>query len=129
MDSILDSVKDKLDIEVEGYDAFDETLIDHINSVLMICFQLGVGPSTPFTITGRDETWSDFFAGCKNKGLAAVKSYMFLKVKLLFDPPDSGVLYEAMERQVAEYEWRLNVQAETPEYGVEVYTNADEDGS
>lgn len=109
MESILDSIKKLLGIESE-YDAFDTDVIIHINSVFMVLNQLGVGPEAPFVIRGRDEQWSDFDS---NIGLVeAVKSYMYLKIRLLFDPPNSGVLHEAMERQISEFEWRLNIQAE-----------------
>lgn len=109
MESILDSIKKLLGIESE-YDAFDTDVIIHINSVFMVLNQLGVGPKDPFVIRGRDEQWSDFDP---NIGLVeAVKSYMYLKIRLLFDPPNSGVLHEAMERQISEFEWRLNIQAE-----------------
>lgn len=109
MESILDSIKKLLGIESE-YDAFDTDVIIHINSVFMVLNQLGVGPKDPFVIRGCDEQWSDFDP---NIGLVeAVKSYMYLKIRLLFDPPNSGVLHEAMERQISEFEWRLNIQAE-----------------
>ena len=109
MDSILTSVKKMLGIE-EVYDHFDPDIIMHINSVFMILNQLGVGPATPFMITGLDETWNDYFVD--STPIELVKSYMYLKVRLIFDPPTTGVLHEAMERQVKEFEWRLNVQAE-----------------
>lgn len=109
MDSILTSVKKMLGIEAE-YKHFDNDLIMHINSVLLILNQIGVGPKTPFVITGEDETWVDFFAD--NTPIELVKSYVYLKTRLLFDPPTTGVLHEAMERQVTEFEWRLNIQVE-----------------
>lgn len=109
MDSILTSVKKMLGIEAD-YEHFDTDLIMHINSVLLILNQLGVGPLTPFTITGTDETWSDFFSDVAV--IELVKSYVYLKVRLIFDPPSTGVLHEAMERQIVEFEWRLNAQVE-----------------
>lgn len=109
MESILQSVKKMLGIEPE-YGHFDSDIIMHINSVLLILNQLGVGPSNPYLITGADETWNDFFVD--NTPIELVKSYIYLKVRLIFDPPTTGVLHEAMERQVKEFEWRLNVQAE-----------------
>ena len=110
-DSILNSIKKLLGIE-EDYNAFDDDLIIHINSVMVVLTQLGIGPKDFFMITGPEETWSQFF-GDSNK-IALVKTYVYLKVRLLFDPPDSGVLHEAVERQIQEFEWRLNVEAETP---------------
>lgn len=109
MDSILLSVKKMLGISKE-YDHFDSDLIMHINSVFLILNQLAVGPKTPFSITGEDETWNDFFSDSVTIDL--VKSYTYLKVRLIFDPPTTGVLHEAMERQIQEFEWRLNTQVE-----------------
>lgn len=109
MESILTSVKKMLGI-TEEYEHFDNDLIMHINSVFMILNQIGVGPNKPYTITGSDETWNDFFLD--TDPIELVKSYIYLKVRLIFDPPTTGVLHEAMERQITEFEWRLNVQAE-----------------
>lgn len=109
MDSILESVKKMLGIESD-YEHFDPDIVMHINSVFLILNQLGVGPEKPYAITSADETWNDFFL--ESDVINLVKSYMYLKVRLIFDPPTTGVLHEAMERQVQEFEWRLNVQAE-----------------
>lgn len=109
MDSILTSVKKMLGID-PSYEYFDPDIIMHTNSVFLILNQIGVGPKTPFMITGSDETWNDFFLDDTPNEL--VKSYIYLKVRLIFDPPTTGVLHEAMERQIQEFEWRLNVQAE-----------------
>lgn len=105
-ESILTSIKKLLGIAPE-YTQFDADLIMHINSVFMILNQLGVGPPTPMVISGDSQTWSEFMA---NEGTSQlVKSYMFLKVKLLFDPPQNGTLVQAMKDQIAEFEWRSNV--------------------
>lgn len=109
MDSILASVKKMLGIEKE-YTHFDQDIVIHINGVFMILNQMGVGPETAFFITGYNEEWSDFTSDISK--LLLVQSYMYLKVKLVFDPPSTGVLHEAMERQIQEFEWRLNVQGE-----------------
>lgn len=109
MDSILNSVKKMIGFS-EDYDVFDPDLIMHINSAFSVLTQLGVGPKNGFSISGADETWSLYFAG--QEPIEMVKSYMYLKVRLLFDPPNVGVLHEAMERQVQEFEWRLNVAAD-----------------
>lgn len=106
MESILISVKKMLGI-TEEYEHFDADLIMHINSVFMILTQLGVGSDKGFVIKGKDETWADFIP--EEKKLELVKSYMHLKVKLLFDPPMSSTVMEAMNRQISEFEWRLNV--------------------
>lgn len=109
MGSILTSVKKMLGIG-EEYEHFDQDLVIHINSVFMILNQLGVGPVQGFFITGKEQTWEEFLINPVM--LELVKSYVYLKVGLIFDPPTSGVLHEAKERQVKEFEWRINLQAE-----------------
>jgi hypothetical protein len=99
-----------LGIEQE-YTHFDQDIIIDINSVLMILTQIGVGPETGFSITGENETWSDFLPD--TKGFESIKSFIYLKVRILFDPPTSSIVMEAMERQIKEFEWRLNVNAES----------------
>ncbi len=109
MDSILTSIKKMLGI-IEEYEHFDADLIMHINSVFMILTQLGVGPPTGFSIKGKDELWSEFISD--ESQLALVKSYMHLKVKLMFDPPLGSAVIEVMNRQISEFEWRLNAAVE-----------------
>lgn len=106
MESILTSVKKMLGI-TEEYDHFDPDIIMHINSVFMILQQIGVGPENGFYIEDDTATWADFLTDPVR--LPIVKSYMFLKVRMLFDPPASSVVMEAMKQMAAEYEWRLNV--------------------
>lgn len=106
MESILTSIKKLLGIE-EEYTQFDNDIIMHINSVFLNLTQLGVGPADGFLIEDDTATWEDFI-GDSNQ-LQAVKSYMYLKVKLLFDPPLSSSVIESMNRMIAELEWRLNV--------------------
>lgn len=108
MDSILGSVRKLIGGVDDEESPFDADLIIHINSVFTILNQLGVGPKTPFMIEDGTATWSDFFNDTEVVNL--VKSYVYLKVKLMFDPPSTGVLHEAMERQIQEFEWRLTVQ-------------------
>lgn len=110
MESILTSIKKLLGI-AEEYDHFDADLIMHINSVLTILTQLGVGPSEGFRIEDDSATWEDFIEDDPN--LESVKSYIHMKVKLLFDPPTSSAVIESMNRIISEFEWRLNVTAET----------------
>lgn len=110
MESILTSIKKLLGI-AEEYEHFDPDIIMHINSVFMILNQLGVGPSEVFAIEDETSTWSEFATDTTN--INAVKSYMYLKVKLLFDPPLSGSVTESINRMVNEFEWRLNVEAES----------------
>lgn len=112
MDSILISIKKMLGI-TEEYEHFDADLIMHINSVFMILRQLGVGPEEGFSITGATETWDSFLQD--NPRLELVKSYIYLKVKMIFDPPLGSAVMEAMNRQIAEFEWRLNVAVDPGE--------------
>lgn len=102
-ESILTSIKKLLGI-TEEYAHFDTDIIMHINSVFMILMQLGIGPAEGFSITGDSEVWSDFLSDAT--WFESVKSYVYLKVKLIFDPPQSGTLLNAMEKQVSEFEWR-----------------------
>ena len=110
MDSILTSIKLMLGITEECTD-FDSQLILHINSVFMTLHQLGVGPTEGFRIENDSAIWSDYII--EEDNLDAVKSYINLKVKLLFDPPLGAAVLEATKQMVNELEWRLNVQAET----------------
>ena len=110
MDNILSSIKKLLGIPTEET-AFDSDIIMHINSVFMILNQLGVGPSSGFSISDDYALWSDFIPDGQN--LELVKSYMYMKVRLMFDPPSSSAVLSAMEKSISEFEWRLNVQAET----------------
>ena len=112
MESILISIKKLLGI-TEEYDQFDPDIIMHINSVFMVLTQLGVGPSEGFSIEDDTSVWSDFIQDT-NK-IEAVKSYIYLKVKLAFDPPLSSAVIESMNRLINELEWRLNVAAESTE--------------
>lgn len=109
MESILLSIKKLLGIE-EDYKHFDVDIIMHINSVFMILTQLGVGPSEGFQIKDELASWNDFISDTIK--LESVKSYMYLKVKLLFDPPSSSSIIDSMNRMISEFEWRLNVSAE-----------------
>lgn len=109
-DSILTSIKKLLGI-TEDYEYFDQDIIMHINSVLMILTQLGVGPSQGFSITDKSATWNEFIPEGQN--IESVKSYVYQKVRLIFDPPSSNALIESMNRMINEFEWRLNVAAES----------------
>lgn len=104
--SILTSIKKMLGI-AEDYTEFDEDIITHINSVFLNLTQLGVGPEEGFMIEDDTAVWEDFIDDSIQ--LQAVKTYMYLKVKLLFDPPLSSSVTESFTRTIAELEWRLNV--------------------
>ena len=109
MDSILTSVKKMLGIAEDCTD-FDADIIMHINTVFMILNQLGVGPSTCFTIEDDIPTWRDFIPDGQN--LEMVKSYMYMKVRLLFDPSASSTVMQSMNQAISEMEWRLNVSVD-----------------
>ena len=104
--SILTSIKKMLGV-AEDYTEFDEDIITHINSVFLNLTQLGVGPEEGFMIENDTAVWEDFIVDSIQ--LQAVKTYMYLKVKLLFDPPLSSSVTESFTRIIAELEWRLNV--------------------
>lgn len=110
MESILTSIKKMLGI-VEEYEHFDADLIMHINSVLSILTQLGVGPSEGFSIADKTTTWSEFLPA--NKNLESVKTYVYMKVKLIFDPPLSSSVSEAMNRMISELEFRILIEADS----------------
>lgn len=111
MDSILTSIKKLLGIAQECTD-FDMDLIIHINSVLMILTQLGVGPEKGFTIKDSRDLWEDFLEDDLSK-LEAVRTFVYLKVRLIFDPPSNSAVIESINRTISELEWRLNVAAES----------------
>lgn len=110
MESILNTIKKMLGPS-EEYDQFDTDIITHINTVFMTLTQLGVGPSDGFYIEDDTTTWLEFVPDLKN--FQAIKTYIYLKAKLVFDPPQSSSVIEAMNKQIAELEWRLNHAAET----------------
>lgn len=108
--SILTSIKKLLGISAECTD-FDTDIIIHINTVFMVLNQLGVGPTEIFSIEDASSLWSDFIT--EKDDLEAIKTYIHLKVRLIFDPPLSTAVSEAMKQHINELEWRLNVQAES----------------
>lgn len=112
MESILTSVKKQLGI-AEEYTHFDADLIMHINSVFNILTQLGVGPAEGFYIEDDSAEWYDFMED--NVKLQMVKSYVGMKVRLMFDPPSSSAVMESMNRMIGELEWRLNVTVDPGE--------------
>lgn len=120
MDSILTSIKKLLGIS-EDYTAFDTDIIMHINSVFMILNQLGVGPAEGFSIEDSSSEWSEFVSD--NMQIESVKSYVYLKVRLLFDPPTSSAVIESTNRLISELEWRLNVAVDNGKSSEEVDSN------
>lgn len=109
MDSILHTIKKLLGI-AEDYDHFDVDLIIHINSVFIILNQIGIGPKDSFSIVDDTAVWSDFIAD--DRQLESVKSYVYLKVKKIFDPPLSSVTAGAIDSVITELENRLNLTHE-----------------
>lgn len=108
-ENILDSTKKVLGLDAD-YKAFDEDIKMHINSVFSILHQLGVGPDEGFFLVDDAAVWDDFIQDRKNINL--VKTLVYLRVRLLFDPPATSFAIAAMEKQITEFEWRLNVQRE-----------------
>lgn len=105
-DSILETVRKLIGGEENG-EAFDQDLIIHINSVFEILYQLGVGTDTPFYITDETSKWSDFIDGARFRSCV---SYVVLRVKILFDTPNSSFVTSAIKDEMRELEWRLTVQ-------------------
>ena len=101
-DSILISVKKMLGVD-SGFDAFDLDIIMDINSVFFIMAQMGIGKQ--FRIEDESSTWSEYLEG--REDLEPVKTYMYAKVRQMFDPPTSGILADALDKTVKELEWRL----------------------
>ena len=104
--SILKSTKKILSVG-EADTSFDVDIMLHINSVLSILTQVGIGPANGYSIEDDTATW-DTFIGTDPR-LNLVKTYLYLKVRLMFDPPGTSYAIDAMEKQIAEFEWRLNV--------------------
>lgn len=103
-EQILASIKHLLLVD-ESYTVFDEDIRMHINTILSNLVQMGVGPINGFAVLDGTETWSDFVDD--DTKLQQVKTYVYLKCRLLFDPPQSSALIESINRQAAELEWRL----------------------
>lgn len=108
-DSILDSVKKVLMIAPEDT-AFDVDILMHINSVFADLHQLGVGPSAGYSIQDSTQTWPEYIDG--DNRLNSVASYMYLRVRLMFDPPETSHAREAFKNQAEKWEWLLNVHSD-----------------
>lgn len=106
MNSILNDIKKLLGLD-PSYTVFDQDIIIHINSVFMILRQLGVGPEEGYKIEDANNIWSEFSED--NIFIESVKTYIYLKVKMYFDPPQNSAHAQAIQAQIAELEWRLNV--------------------
>lgn len=110
MESILTSIKKLLGI-TEEQTSFDPDIIMHINTVFSILTQLGVGPSTGVFISDELDTWDEFIPEGAN--LELVKTYVYMKVRLMFDPPSSSAAMDAINKNISELEWRINTMVET----------------
>ncbi|QDH85243.1 virion structural protein [Gordonia phage Kenosha] len=108
-ESILNSTKKMLGIDAD-YDAFDMDVILHINGALSTLNQLGLGPEEGFMIEDETAEWGDLLED--DMRLNSVKSLIYLKVRLVFDPPSTSFVLSAMQEQIKELEWRLNVYRE-----------------
>lgn len=108
-DSILNSIKSMLGIDGEDTN-FDRELIIYINGALMIINQLGVGPSG-YTIAGKTNTWDEFLED--RTDLELVKTNIYLRVRLIFDPPQNSFLVAAIKEQITEYDWRIELNHKT----------------
>lgn len=110
MESILTSIKKLLGI-TEEYEHFDTDIIMYINDAFMTLRQVGVGPPMGFFIEDDTAVWTDFLSDSTK--IEGAKTYVYLSVRLVFDPPASSAAVAAMERKMRELEWRLNVASET----------------
>ena len=110
MESILTSIKKLLGIG-EEYEHFDQDIIIHINTVFGVLTQLGVGPSKGFSIKDASAIWDDFIPEGQNYEM--IKTYVYLKVRLIFDPPLNSSVIESINRTISELEWRILHTAET----------------
>ena len=107
-DRILPSIKKLLGM-TDDYDYFDQDIIIHINTAFATLKQIGVGPTNGFYISGDDTTWSEFVTTGTYED---VKTYVYLRVKLVFDPPSSSAAMESYKAMINELEWRLQVESD-----------------
>jgi len=105
--SILQTIKKMLGI-ADDETAFDVDIINYINLVMLTLKQLGIGPDTGFIVSDKNDYWSDFIDD--ESILGSVQTYIYAKVKLIFDPPSSSTMAEALKSLISETEWRLNIE-------------------
>lgn len=103
-ESILTSIKEMLGL-TEEYTSFDRTIIMHINSVFTILSQLGIGPDGGYRIEDKDNEWNEYIS--EEDNLESVKTYIYLKVRLVFDPPANSFHTQTIKEEITELEWRL----------------------
>lgn len=112
MESILTSIKKLLGI-TEDETHFDQDIIMHINSVFSILTQMGVGPVDGFVIRDSNSVWNDFIKD--DTRLELIKSYVHMKVRLMFDPPASSTILQSINSLISELEWRISVTVDPKE--------------
>ncbi len=112
MDSILDSVKSYCGILPDDT-SFDSDIIMSINAIMVVLNQFGVGPSAPFVVDDSSQTWSDFLG---DKPIGGVQEYVNMRVRMLFDPPASSYVKQALDEQIDEFEWRILVEVDKVDY-------------
>ena len=108
METILNTIKKLLGIQQE-YEYFDEDIMIHIKTAFASLNQLGVGPAEGFYMDDKTALWDDYITSIN---MQMIKSYIYLKVRILFDPPTSSVLMDSMNRSIAELEWRLYLEGD-----------------
>ena len=114
--SILRTIKALLGPDSD-YTVFDQDILIFINGALSTLTQIGIGPAEGFRITGESETWEDFLGDYPD--LESVKSYVYMKVRIMFDPPSNSSVLNAYQEACKELEWRLNVAVDPGRYGIE----------
>lgn len=110
-DSILNSIKKLLGLP-EDYTPFDQDVLIHINTVFTMLQQMGVGPEDGFLVTSQNETWSEFLGPGELANLHSVKTYTYIKVRKIFDPPGASNHLAALDNVLEELEWRISVRRE-----------------
>lgn len=111
-ESILNSIKQKLGLSPDVITEFDTDVTDAINMAISTLTQLGIGPDTGYAIHSSEDKWEDYIGN--DPRLTMVKTYVYLKTRMIFDPPQSSYVMSSFEEQVKELEWRLNVYYECP---------------
>lgn len=112
MDSILDSVKSYCGI-LSDDESFDSDIIMSINAIMFVLNQLGVGPSEVFVVEDSSQTWSDFLG---DNPVGGIREYVNMRVRMLFDPPQSGQVKQALDDQIDEFEWRILAEVDKKDY-------------
>ena len=111
MESILDTIKKMLGIDAED-DSFDLDIITLINPIIYSLAQMGIGPPKGFIVIDKNNTWTEYIGNIQFN-LEGVKTYLYLKTKLIFDPPTNTTTIEALNRNIQELEWRMMLEVET----------------